>query len=113
MLNWDDPLSIPAKKTEPSMPPVSSGGAVTPRLGDGLQDNAMLMATAGAAPAVNPDPTAGQAGNLHPAANPLRGGNVGFEDLEMGAERIRVDDKQIINCRADLNQLVPFKYDWA
>ncbi|MBV53891.1 MAG: ribonucleotide-diphosphate reductase subunit beta [Coxiellaceae bacterium] len=29
------------------------------------------------------------------------------------AKRIRVDDKKIINCRADLNQLVPFKYDWA
>ena len=27
--------------------------------------------------------------------------------------RIRVDDKKIINCRADLNQLVPFKYTWA
>ncbi|MBT3816282.1 MAG: ribonucleotide-diphosphate reductase subunit beta, partial [Methylococcales bacterium] len=26
---------------------------------------------------------------------------------------IQVDDKKIINCRADLNQLVPFKYDWA
>lgn len=24
-----------------------------------------------------------------------------------------VDEKRIINCRADLNQLVPFKYDWA
>lgn len=33
--------------------------------------------------------------------------------LEMGARRIRVDDKAIINCRADLNQLVPFKYLWA
>ncbi len=31
----------------------------------------------------------------------------------MGAARIRVDDKRIINCRADLNQLVPFKYKWA
>ena len=31
----------------------------------------------------------------------------------MGAARIRVDDKKIINCHADLNQLVPFKYDWA
>jgi len=31
----------------------------------------------------------------------------------MGARRIQVDDKQIINCRADLNQLVPFKYTWA
>lgn len=42
-----------------------------------------------------------------------QGGYTGLEDLEMGAARIRVDDKKIINCRADLNQLVPFKYDWA
>lgn len=27
--------------------------------------------------------------------------------------RITVDDKQMINCKADLNQLVPFKYLWA
>ncbi len=31
----------------------------------------------------------------------------------MGAARIEVDDKQMINARADLNQLVPFKYEWA
>ena len=37
----------------------------------------------------------------------------GLESIEMGAARIRVDDKRIINCRADLNQLVPFKYTWA
>lgn len=37
----------------------------------------------------------------------------GLEALEMGAARIQVDDKKIINCRADLNQLVPFKYKWA
>lgn len=42
-----------------------------------------------------------------------RGGATGLEVLEMGAARIRVDDKRIINCRADLNQLVPFKYKWA
>lgn len=30
-----------------------------------------------------------------------------------GFERVKVDDKRMINCRADLNQLVPFKYDWA
>ncbi|MBA4696878.1 MAG: ribonucleotide-diphosphate reductase subunit beta [Legionella sp.] len=40
-------------------------------------------------------------------------GATGLELLEMGAGRIHVDDKQIINCRADLNQLVPFKYVWA
>lgn len=37
----------------------------------------------------------------------------GLEELEMGAARIQVDDKQMINARADLNQLVPFKYEWA
>lgn len=41
------------------------------------------------------------------------GGSTGLESLEMGAARIRVDDKKIINCHADLNQLVPFKYTWA
>ncbi len=40
-------------------------------------------------------------------------GSTGLENLEMGAARIQVDDKKIINCRADLNQLVPFKYTWA
>ena len=28
-------------------------------------------------------------------------------------ERVTVDQKAMINCRADLNQLVPFKYEWA
>jgi len=40
-------------------------------------------------------------------------GLTGYEDIVTGAGRIQVDDKKIINCRADLNQLVPFKYDWA
>ena len=40
-------------------------------------------------------------------------GATGLESIEMGAARIQVDDKKIINCRADLNQLVPFKYKWA
>ena len=33
-------------------------------------------------------------------------------EIEPG-ERVTVDQKRMINCRADLNQLVPFKYDWA
>ena len=47
------------------------------------------------------------------ANNQAGSGATGLESLEMGAERLCVDDKQIINCRADLNQLVPFKYKWA
>jgi ribonucleoside-diphosphate reductase beta chain len=37
----------------------------------------------------------------------------GLEELEGASMRVAVDDKRMINCRADLNQLVPFKYDWA
>nr|MBO2511851.1 ribonucleotide-diphosphate reductase subunit beta [Gammaproteobacteria bacterium] len=37
----------------------------------------------------------------------------GLNDLEGAAARVQVDEKRMINCRADLNQLVPFKYDWA
>lgn len=40
-------------------------------------------------------------------------GLTGLEQVRMGASRIRVDEKRIINSRADLNQLVPFKYPWA
>lgn len=29
------------------------------------------------------------------------------------ARRVTVDDKRIINCRADVNQLMPIKYGWA
>jgi ribonucleoside-diphosphate reductase beta chain len=36
-----------------------------------------------------------------------------FRAHEGSLERVTVDQKRMINCRADLNQLVPFKYDWA
>ena len=139
MLNWDDPLQsmpAPAKPSRAAPPvqpdmqtvsaelveeieisaPVDTQAATAferhPHAGDGLVSNEMLMATAGAAPSVNPDP--------HAVAEPVAdydvdavAGATGLESLDMGAGRIRVDDKKIINCHADLNQLVPFKYDWA
>ena len=39
----------------------------------------------------------------------------GIEELDemMANGRVEVDQNMMINCRADLNQLVPFKYDWA
>jgi len=37
----------------------------------------------------------------------------GLADLEGTAARVSVDNKRMINCRSDLNQLVPMKYDWA
>ncbi|GGU70955.1 ribonucleoside-diphosphate reductase subunit beta [Lentzea flava] len=34
-------------------------------------------------------------------------------NIEAGAARVNVDDKAMINCRADVNQLLPLKYHWA
>ncbi len=33
--------------------------------------------------------------------------------IDFGASRVTVDEKMMINCRADLNQIVPIKYQWA
>jgi len=64
---------------------------------------------AGPAPA-EPSPQAMQAAE---AVIANMDASAGVEELEMGASRLSVDEKAMINCRADLNQLVPFKYDWA
>ena len=36
-----------------------------------------------------------------------------LDEMMANAGRVQVDQKMMINCKADLNQLVPFKYDWA
>ena len=68
------------------------------------------------APAVFVDPQvldARRALTEQPEGQERHEGVTGLESIERGAGRIQVDDKKIINCRADLNQLVPFKYEWA
>ena len=95
MLNWDDPLT--------GLKP-SNGDTYSGRGGVNL---AALQALA-------ESQQAPQQGGLTdiPQDRPQQGAT-GLEGIEMGARRIEVDDKRIINCRADLNQLVPFKYRWA
>ncbi len=130
------PPATPARRTpEPTEPTGATPTSSTQvRPGKGLVSNADLMATAGAAPIVDPNPFPAFAAHqselpitdtLLPAGaaqmrpdqqqsdDGVAGGATGLESLEMGAGRIRVDDKKIINCHADLNQLVPFKYEWA
>ncbi|MFD2112659.1 ribonucleotide-diphosphate reductase subunit beta [Thiorhodococcus fuscus] len=131
--------SVPPQEAQPA----TSTGAVPPRIrpqhtagqirpGQGLVANHTLMTTAGAAPVVAADPFVAEnarepeleiqdtlplgnqaAAETDGALAQTAGGATGLESLEMGAGRVRVDDKRIINCHADLNQLVPFKYDWA
>ena len=92
MLEWDD---APNTQTNPQA--ANPATAAPPPLS--LQGEDVL----------HPDPDA----VIDPNTVVAGAGATGVEDVEMGASRIQVDDKKIINCKADLNQLVPFKYKWA
>jgi ribonucleoside-diphosphate reductase beta chain len=102
MLNWDDynvaegdaPVSAPQQQA-PIQPEVVNKALET-----------LNQEEAASAPVTDQVQAAAEAvANIDTAP--------GLEELEMGASRISVDEKAMINCRADLNQLVPFKYDWA
>jgi len=41
------------------------------------------------------------------------GDATGLGIIDRGAARVSVDDKRMINARADVNQLLPLKYRWA
>ena len=107
MLNWDD------YNTE------EAAGAPAAAAAAAVAEATPEPAPAAAAPAAAPEPVAEPApaanDNVAAAARNLATLDVapGLEELEMGAARVSVDEKAMINCRADLNQLVPFKYDWA
>ncbi len=83
-----------------------------------------VVASAAAAQEVvtAPEPAASKPAPIEPSPEAMQAAeavianmdaSAGVEELEMGASRVSVDEKAMINCRADLNQLVPFKYDWA
>ncbi|BBL75999.1 ribonucleotide-diphosphate reductase subunit beta [Methylomagnum ishizawai] len=94
MLNWEDPLAAFTARTPPPPFPVPAAEPVpAPSSVHGQPAQSI------------PSPA------IRAAVGP--GGATGLESIELGAKRIQVDDKRIINCRADLNQLVPFKYKWA
>ena len=106
MLTWDDynqeeSASVATAAPEPA---VVAAAAAAQRVVETPEPPAMDPAPA------EPSPEAMQAAE---AVIANMDASAGVEELEMGASRISVDEKAMINCRADLNQLVPFKYDWA
>ena len=94
--SWDDPIASlrRAQTEEAAAPPPVVEGALQGLAETGEEDGAASK-------------TPGEVQQAEQA------GVTGLEEVEFGAGRISVDDKQMINCRADLNQLVPFKYQWA
>ena len=104
MLTWDD------YNQEESM-----AAAAAP-------EPAVVAAAAAQEVVTAPEPVAAEPTSVEPSPEAMQAAeavianmdaSAGVEELEMGASRVSVDEKAMINCRADLNQLVPFKYDWA
>ncbi|MEY1662496.1 ribonucleotide-diphosphate reductase subunit beta [Isoalcanivorax beigongshangi] len=116
MLSWDDFNAEEKPVTRQPVPPAApQSSAATP-----------APQPAAAAPAARAEDAAGEPRDLRGssddpndplsrARSALKDMDVseGLSELEGAAGRVQVDDKAMINCRADLNQLVPFKYDWA
>lgn len=133
MLTWEDyreeptPTPPPRMREErPSEPPAQARAvqdiaskaevaprAEAPRVAAPVQQPSppqtpvqapMQVAEASAAYAISSAPVAEAAPRAMPPPPPVQ---------PVSTERVTVDQKRMINCRADLNQLVPFKYDWA
>lgn len=116
ILSWDDFEDDSQKPAAPEhqSAPVEPKKTANPQVVSDAQQPQKSVATA--QPAATPrSPSTNSADPLARASNALNHLDVapGLEELEMGAQRVQVDDKRMINCRADLNQLVPFKYEWA
>ena len=103
MLTWEDYNQDDTATSAPE-PAVVAAAAVAQRVIDEPAEPAAETVAA------EPSPEAMQAAETAIANMDT---SAGVEELEMGASRVSVDEKAMINCRADLNQLVPFKYDWA
>ena len=102
MLSWDDFDSEKTQKT-PVAEPAKAQVA--------MQQTAVVNDDA-VTPAKNPPISTGSINDVSEALDNLDI-EKGLEELEGASSRVDVDQKQMINCRADVNQLVPFKYDWA
>ena len=107
MLNWDDYNQEESSAVIAPEPAVVVAAAAAQQVAE-----TPAAPAAAATDTTTPEP-ATAAMQAAEAAIANMDASAGEEELEMGAARISVDEKAMINCRADLNQLVPFKYDWA
>jgi len=104
MLSFDDiPVPTPQGQAQNSTQTAVTGAA---------QAQGAVAATASSPATMDFSPAAGGTAISSVSVVPA-GGATGIENIEVTSHRIKVDEKKIINCRADVNQLVPFKYEWA
>jgi ribonucleoside-diphosphate reductase beta chain len=135
MLSWDDLNDeglVPApvmdaalQKAVAAVEQPAAARTVTVAAAPVLDSAALVAATRAVVAAVNAEaraeprePVAPAAAAVSPVAKAQAAvarldAREGEQELAGAAERVTVDQKRMINCRADLNQLVPFKYEWA
>ena len=118
MLSWDEydeglDQSTPVSAAQPAAPVEASEAPPGPAAVAPVSD-------APPAPPSQPMPPAAEDGSASTDGAAAVSAVVADLDAHRTAEtaresyeRVTVDQKAMINCRADLNQLVPFKYDWA
>ena len=107
MLNWDDPIA----QFKPTGQPNPAEAIVDEQVLDIEKEPERSSATS-EDKVISTSATAEQTATSKPEKIQEQG-VTGLEEVEFGADRLAVDDKAMINCRSDVNQLVPFKYKWA
>ena len=115
MLNWDD-YGKEENSTPQSSPQVNN--EVVKQTAEAVAEEkpAVQQTTEPEAPQTNVNIGEGsRAEAARKAVNAIdeTAGNEELDEMMANAGRVQVDQKMMINCKADLNQLVPFKYDWA
>jgi ribonucleoside-diphosphate reductase beta chain len=100
MLTWDDePTPLPQARPQPAPP--------TPD----LRLPPVVPAARAFAEVPAPRARLHDAPPVPPAIDDVDRDDGGV--IARSLARVKVEDKRIINCRSDVNQLVPFKYKWA
>ena len=122
MLSWDD------YNEDVAAPPPAPTREAAPEPAPAAPKPAVLEAAPVVAETITPTPAAPTPAVPEPAAPAVQAAPVDSMEAARAAlaalddgtdktgeayERVTVDKKRMINARADLNQLVPFKYDWA
>ena len=114
MLNWDE-----YGKEEKSTPPVTAEVKSEPEAKSAevqAPKTETIQQEENSTSVENPNIGEGsRAAAARKAVNEIdeTAGNEELDEMMANAGRVQVDQKMMINCKADLNQLVPFKYDWA
>ena len=115
MLNWDD-YGKEENATPQSTTPVNNEVVKQAAKAEVEEKPAAQQEAETVAPQTNTNIGEGsRAEAARKAVNAIdeTAGNEELDEMMANAGRVQVDQKMMINCKADLNQLVPFKYDWA